>query len=197
MRIFKYARVPALFVAIAVTMGMGVGAANATDLGSPPGDGAGYTGDNPVILAAIAEAAATADDFTVVSKQYVADSSTSLVAAPASFPSGCGLIVLLHRSGLLITGDVFTDCDNVFTAGVQEAALGHYNPDWLTWNEVDYDSTTAAVGTFMASYVSYNCSNTNISGWRLIGGGNITIGATYYSASAYDELTPFLQSCGT
>jgi hypothetical protein len=197
MRIFKYAKVSALFVAIAVVMGLGVGAANATDLGSPPGDSTGYTGDNPVILAAIAEAAATADDFTVVSKQYVADSSKSIAAAPAAFPSGCGLVVLLHRSGMLISGDVFTDCDSVFTEGVQNAALGHYNPDWLTWDEKDYDSTTAAIGTFMASYVSYNCSNTNLSGWRLTGGGNIVIGATYYTASAYDQLEPFLQNCGT
>jgi len=164
-----------------------------------PGDASdgGYSGDNPVILAQIAKLKSEGATYSVASGSYTPTAATKGGPVPNAFPSGCSLTVLLSRSGLLIEGDVYTSCSTAFTAGHQAAALGHYNPNWGTWDEVGYNTTYAAIGTFMHTFVSYNCNNTNASGYKVIGTGTVTFGNQSYTASAYDELTPFLQNCGT
>lgn len=108
-------------------------------------------------------------------------------ARAASFPSGCGLTVILYRNGNTLHSSVMTKC--AFTVSVIENNATLSRSRWFGWENVqthpvDHHTQVATVITEM----DYNCTNTGTHDFKLIGSGNLTKGGTHYYADAYDEL---------
>lgn len=158
----------------------------------------GYGGSDPAVLAKLAELrAAGAEVISVTQTSYKPAGSSSKVVSPQALPSGCGLTVIVSRSGRVIDGSSITSCSFAFTTGTMNSTMTHYNPDWGIWDStVAYGNTATAVGTIMHLDIYYNCANGNLSNYRNTAVGSLYVGSTHYTAAAYDVFNT-LQPCGT
>lgn len=164
----------------------------------------GYPGTNPHILAKIAAAKASGSLVSVSTTPYRPTTAKGAAAASKiqpladGFPSDCGLVILVFHEGLVVEGDGYTDCVSAFEEGSQDTYMAHYNPDWGTWDQVaEYNSGVIYGATFVEANAVYNCNNTNSSGYEAVSTGQIIQNGESYSASAYDDSSPFLVPCGT
>ena len=168
----------------------------ATSYSSSPTD-SGYTGDDPRVLAKIAELQEQGVTMLSVSEAQYAPESDSTDAVARALPSGCGLAVLVYQSGLQIQGSSMTSCNYSFETGSMSSTMTHYNPDFGIYDStVGTGSDSLVVGTYMNIEVIYNCANANSSNYRVASTGIIYKQGTRYSAAAYDVFDGNV-ACGT
>lgn len=126
---------------------------------------------------------------------YVAEGEDAADASTRAFPSGCGLTVILSRSGSTVTSSNLTSCAAPWTVAEMDSfigflAWGHYN------NVVAEDTEYSGGGLNMSMDYSYTCVNTTNQTWfRTETYGELFRGNTRYTAAAYDVIDD--QPCGT
>jgi len=103
------------------------------------------------------------------------------------YPTGCGLSVILYRTGNTISGSMATSCNFSVTSIDHNMYL--YRSRFFGWerlitHEGDYSYGTNSKGTV----IRYNCSGTGTHDFRVEGYGYVGMNGTTFDASAYDEI---------
>jgi hypothetical protein len=113
---------------------------------------------------------------------------------PASYPTGCGLTVLISRWGNWIDNDTYTGC-NFAVASIQHN-LKIQRSRWYGWETLrDVTFTPGFNTTSKFDFLNYDCTSTGIHDFRVIGSGQvIPYGGSVATAAAYDQLDE--QNCG-
>jgi len=138
----------------------------------------------------------------VTQADYVADVSREApgkepggTVSTMAYPAGCGLSVIMYRSGQSVRSSSVTSCAAPFTVGEMDNVIMFWA--WLRWNVKASNTTHSGGGTSFVVNTTYNCPNTNSTEWRTETYGDLWRGSTHYMAAAYDIFDDGAQACGT
>ena len=128
---------------------------------------------------------------------YEPENSSSKVMAPMVFPSGCGLTVLMSRSGRVVSSSSLTACNSgSWSSARMENGIMFWA--WLQWNVLGgWKSKGVGPMTSFTLSNSYTCVNGNSTEFRTETYGELVKGGTRYTAAAYDIFDAGAQPCGT
>lgn len=194
------------------------GPANAAEVGPLPADEVSVADSNQdaidATLATIDDPAeqekvrawmenAIADGSQIVSAQagsYAPSTSveTTDEVQPLAYPSGCGLYVLILRSGQTITNDTLTSCPTPYLFLIHQMRISAYHGVFDTPNEVTGVRTyNYQGGTSQNQQLSWTCANNNLTKFRAISSGVMAKGGQEYTTpEVYDTFDVGNIDCG-
>jgi hypothetical protein len=111
-------------------------------------------------------------------------------AAPADFPSGCGLTVLFYNLGNpnILESNSLTSCETT-AASISMDSYDYESRFWpVNWSEVSSDSAEDNVQSDLSLVWDWDCSGNGVHNYRTETDGTLEINGDSYSAAAYDEI---------
>lgn len=169
------------------------------ELEHPPASTAQAEGgeDYPqIVLDKIAELEAGGAEIIKLSTSEYSVEHTGTGVTTFAYPSGCGLTVIISKSGYVIKGDALTSCAGPFTALTHQDTLQTFNPDWGIWSTLRTGSKIYTSRSSGTSEIAYTCANTNRANYKTITRGTLTRGGNEYVATVYDQFDNNVL-CGT
>jgi hypothetical protein len=135
---------------------------------------------------------------TILSSQTVPfkpKRATTSAVTPMALPSGCGLSVIIYKSGSRIYSSSLTSCPGSYISAYMDSTMDKFDTFWGIWAGPVASKNTTSFGTssFTDTYY-YACPNGNQSGFRTTTDGGMNYGGTDYYADAYD-VTGY-EACG-
>lgn len=102
------------------------------------------------------------------------------------FPSGCGLWVIVYRSGSIIHNSSVTSC--LHPVGEIEMLGGLARSRWWGWEEMAQDEDGNVGSDYLDLEVTYNCAGTGTHDYQGVTNGYLEIAGRGYHAAAWDQI---------
>lgn len=124
---------------------------------------------------------------TSAAYQPNAGSTSSGSASPLSYPTGCGLWVVLYKSGRYMVNSSLTSC----TTPVAEIQMygGVAREHWYGWEELENGEDGNEGASSLSLDVNAYCYNSGSFIYAAATNGYLLRGSTEYTASAYDDVS--------
>lgn len=114
-------------------------------------------------------------------------SGTSTTVTPDSFPTGCGLWVVVYRDGNLIYNSSLTSC--TYTVLDIQMHSGLAWSRWYGWQELYSQTFDTDDSASLSTWIRVDCSGTGTHDYQGVTNGFIeTYSGDEYEASAWDEI---------
>lgn len=127
----------------------------------------------------------------MASSEYHATSAPSTsangIVRPMTFPSGCGLWVIVYKSGDYMVNSSLTSCTSRVTA--IEMYGGIAREHWYGWQELNNGDAYDEGQSSLSLYVDAYCRGSGSYVYAGTTNGQLIRGGTTYNAAAYDSVS--------